>query len=81
MAEQFVEFMVMNVKDGKYEGMGRQKFRVVPRTGDYITVDENGIGQAYLVKAVLHPMEPAGTAGDLILTHAGTDLELRKSLK
>ena len=81
MAELFVEFMVMRVKDGKYEGMGRQKFRIAPRIGEYITTDEDGIGQAYVVKAVMHPMEPAGTAGDIILSHVGSDLDLRKSLK
>jgi len=75
-------FMVM-VKSatGETTGLGSHTFAVAPRTGEYVTMsDEKGIGQAYRVKAVIHPAETTTTAGDLILEHIGTDVELRKSL-
>ena len=81
-----VEFMVMSVNGingkGDMEGLGARKFQVLPVKGDFVTVDDNGgIGQAFEVIAIIHPLEEASTAGDLILRHVGTDLELRKRLK
>lgn len=81
MADQLIEFMVMTKNPLEdFEPLGSQKFRVAPRVGEYVTINENGVGQAYRVKAVIHPLEPAGTAGDLVLEHVGTDLELRMGL-
>ncbi len=77
-----VTFMVM-VKNptGKITGLGSHTFAVAPRTGEYVTMDdEKGIGQAYRVKAVIHPAEIADTTGDLILEYIGTNVELRKNL-
>jgi hypothetical protein len=77
-----IEFMVM-VKDaqGKFTGLGRHSFVVAPRTGEIVGFDDDkGIGQAYRVKAVMHPLQPTTTAGDLILEHLGTDLEFRQKL-
>jgi hypothetical protein len=36
--------------------------------------------KAYEVIAVLHPMEPGGTAGDLIVRYLGTQSELRQRI-
>lgn len=77
-----VKFVVA-VKHGESEftGLGAHQFRVAPRIGEFVTFDDKkGIGQAYKVKAVIHPLEPVETAGDLILEHIGTDLDLRLSL-
>ena len=76
-----VTFMVM-VKQSKdkIEGLGSHKFLVPPRTGEYITMnDKEGIGQAYRVTAVIHPLDVSQHAGDLILEHVGTDVDLRMS--
>ena len=77
-----IEFMVMEKKaDGEWEGLGRQSFRIAPRIGEYIDLnDEEGIGQTYEVIAVMHPMQPASTAGDLIIRHLGTGTDFRKNL-
>lgn len=77
-----IEFMVMVKRpSAEWEGLGQHQFRVAPRKGDLVTMDdENGKGQAYEVIAVIHPLEPAGTAGDLILRHIGADVEVRRRL-
>ena len=77
---KLIGFMVMLKRQGDHlEGMGFQKFLIPPRVGEYVTAnDEAGIGQAYRVIAVMHPLEPVpGSAGDLIVEHVGTDLEVR----
>jgi hypothetical protein len=75
-------FMVMVKKtDGSWEGLGSHSFAVPPRTGEYVGFDDTGgKGQAYRVKAVLHPLDPSVTAGDLILEYVSTSLDLRKKL-
>ena len=73
---------VVTVKgaDGSFRGLGPHTFVVAPRVGEYVTFeDESGTGQAYRVKAVLHPLRPL-LAGELVLEHVGTDADLRKSL-
>ena len=81
MAEsQLIEFMVMKIEDGKYEGLGQHGFRIPPRVGEFVGFnDEKGIGLSYRVVAVLHPLSPVDTAGDLILEYVGTDTEMRNS--
>jgi len=78
-----VNFMVMEkTADGHLEGLELQHFKIVPRTGEYITInDEEGMGQIYLVIAVIHPMKPAPTAGDIIVRHLGASTEFRKNLQ
>ncbi len=83
MGEEMICFVVMEKnKDGQWRGLGSHEFRIAPRTGEYVTLgDEKGIGQAYRVLAVIHPLEPVpDCAGDLILQHVGTDIEIRKDL-
>ena len=75
---EFVQFMVMELVGGKYVGLGLQRFRVAPRMNEYIGRDVDGVGQTYKVVAVMHPFEPVGPAGDLIIEHLGTDSEIRK---
>ena len=82
---QMVEFRVMshNGTDGKgsWAGLGLQKFRVPPREGDFIGVeDAANIAQVYQVVALLHPLEPTSTAGELIVKYFGTDVAFRKKL-
>jgi hypothetical protein len=75
------KFMVMSKSpDGEWGGLGSHTFAVPPRTGEYVMVAENGIEQAYKVKAVLHPLEEASTAGDLVLEYVSTATKLRKDL-
>jgi hypothetical protein len=80
--QDLVEFIVM-AKDarGDFKGLGSHHFRLAPRMGEFVTLnDDNGIGQAYEVTAVIHPLDPASAAGDLILKHIGTDVEMRMGL-
>jgi len=81
MLDQLIKFTVITKNQLEdFEPLGTQRFRIAPRVGEYVTINESGIGQAYRVKAVIHPLEPAGTAGDLILEHVGTDVEMRMGL-
>jgi hypothetical protein len=68
------EFMVfLRKSDGSVEGMGRRTFQVPPRTGEYVTTNSpNGL-EAFRIKAVIHPLEPASTAGDIVLEYVATD--------
>ena len=77
-----VAFMVMCRKaEGGWEGMGQREFAAVPQVGHFVTTnDEAGVGQAYEVVAVIHPLDPASSAGDLLLKHVSTDVELRGRL-
>jgi hypothetical protein len=77
--DKLIGFMVMVAGGEHLKGLGFQKFLIAPRVGEFVTLnDEAGIGQAYKVVAVMHPLEPVGgSAGDLILKHVGTDLEVR----
>jgi hypothetical protein len=77
-----VGFVVMVKNGATWDGLGFRLFRIVPRVGEYITMnDEAGKGQAYQVKAIFHPLEILpDCAGDLILEHAGTDVAVRGGL-
>jgi hypothetical protein len=76
-----VSFIVIEVVGGKVIGLGAHEFKVAPRTGEFVTLsDENDIGQAYRVKAVIHPLEPASHAGDIYLEYFGTNLDLISAL-
>lgn len=82
MADSTVSFIVI-VKDplAAPKGLGEKSFRVAPRVGEYVTVNNpEGVGIAYRVKAVIHPLELAPTAGDLILESAGNEIDLMQSL-
>ena len=66
--------------DGSFRDLGVHTFVVAPRVGEYVTFeDESHTGQAYRVKAVLHPLRPL-VAAELVLEHVGTDADLRKSV-
>ena len=82
MTTEMIKFIVMVKKTGgNFEGLGARRFRSAPSIGHHITLDdESGIGQAYEVIAIIHPAEPAETAGDVILRHVGTDVEMRMAL-
>jgi hypothetical protein len=76
-----IEFLVMTKDSDGIKGLGTHSFRIAPRTGEFVILDDgNHIGQAYRVKAVIHPLDFVGTAGDLILEHVGTDVEMRMSV-
>ncbi len=76
-----VSFVVMEKEAGEWRGLGVHSFAVAPRPGEYVTLaDDKGIGQAYRVKAVIHPLGLEGNAGDLVLEYVSTDVELRRSL-
>lgn len=80
--EQTVSFMVAEVSGNRHIGLGEKRFRVAPRKGDYLTIpDADGIAQNYEVVAVIHPSEPVGTAGDLLVRYMGTDVKFRGSFK
>jgi len=80
--ENGIKFLVMEKKaDGLWDGLGVHRFAIPPRTGEFVAFnDGNGKGQVYRVKAVMHPIDPTGNAGDLILEYVNTDLEFRKNV-
>ncbi len=61
MAE-FVESMLFVKLPGKqeFEGRGEQRFRLLPRTGEYISIEGDGDtkGGMFKVVGVVHPEEP-----------------------
>lgn len=74
--------MVLEKTDtGDWEGHGTQEFEVAPKTGEYISFDDNnGIGQIFEVVAVIHPLSKTMTAGDLIIRYVSDNVEFKKSL-
>ena len=77
-----VSFIVVEVSEESSRGLGQMQFRLAPRKGENITMnDENDQAQNYEVLAVIHPSEPAATAGDLLVRHTGSDVEFRQSLR
>lgn len=77
-----VEFMVLEKRgDGTWEGHGQRSFKVTPRVGEHVEMnDDKGIGQTYKIIAVVHPLEGAPTAGDLIIRHVGESTDWRGAL-
>lgn len=75
-------FMVIEKKaDGEWSGMGLRHFKVAPRVGEHIEMNDiDGIGQIYQVIAVVHPLQPAPTAGDIIIRHVTESVEFRSTL-
>ncbi len=66
-------------RDG-WEGMGTRNFRVLPRVGERIDLDVDGIGYSYEVVAVHHPLAPADAAGDVYAVRLGTITDVVKRL-
>ena len=77
-----IKFMALEKKsNGEWQGHGSHEFLATPRVGEHITMnDDEGIGQAYQIIAIMHPIAPTMTAGDLIIRHVGTDGDFRQSL-
>lgn len=75
---RMVEAMVMVQHNGKdhWEGMGSRKFAVMPRVGEFIDFDIDGIGVSYRVVMVSHPLDPATTAGDIHAVYEGKIVDL-----
>lgn len=64
--------IVKNPGRESWEGLGTHRFRVLPRVGERIDLDVDGIGYSYEVVAVHHPLEPADAAGDIFAVRIGT---------
>jgi hypothetical protein len=58
---------IVATPDGKKQGLGQHKFQTPPRIGEFITLEENGIGFIYKVLAIIHPEEPTVNVGDLYI--------------
>ncbi len=77
------EFLVIEKKpSGEKMALGSHQFEVAPRIGEVVSFDgEKGIGQAYRVIAVMHPLDPvSGSAGDLYIEHIGPEVAFRNQL-
>lgn len=80
LLERRANSMVMLQKkpNGNFEDLGQREFAIAPQLGHYVTMNDRfGIGQAYQVIAVIHPLEPDATSSNLILRHVGTSAEMR----
>jgi hypothetical protein len=71
-----VQFMVRELVDAKYVGLGLHQFRVAPRLDEFIAVEVDGKGNLYKVIAVIHPFQPTARAADLIIEYLGPESEL-----
>jgi hypothetical protein len=77
MAKGTIGFVVIEHRSDGPRGMGPKYFHVPPRVGEFFTEnDENHIGQAYRVLRVIHSVDEHTEAGDLIVEHVGTSLDL-----
>ena len=77
-----VSFIVIEVSEESPKGLGQLRFRIAPRKGENITLeDKEGQAQNYEVLAVIHPSEIAATAGDLLVRHTGSDADFRSSFR
>ncbi len=77
-----IEWIVIEKKsNGQFSALGAHKFAASPRVGEYVAMtDEEDNGQVYCVRAVIHPLDPAVSAGDLIIEYVDTELRVRKKL-
>jgi hypothetical protein len=87
-----IKAMVMLLQRDKDEigGLGELQFLVMPRVGEHITRDVEGIGQIYQVIVIHHPDEPTfyfpdkptmnGAMGDIYVVHVGNLLDHLKLL-
>lgn len=75
-------FMVIEKRaDGQWNGLGEHTFRAVPRVGEHIEMnDPHGIGQVYEVLTIIHPLNAAGNAGDIIIRHIATTTDFHTRL-
>lgn len=71
--DTIVEAMVMVKEPGatSWRGLGSKQFRVLPRVGDSIGMDVEGVGYLYQVVSVHHPIDLAATAGDVYAVRRG----------
>ena len=76
-----VVLMAKHAGGKQWEGMGTTKFRVMPRMGENVVLDIDGVGHIYKVVAVHHPDQPATCAADIYIVHIGDLLEELKRLR
>ncbi len=83
----YTAHVVLVPHDNEFARHFRQRhiqLAAVPRVGEFVTTaDRDGMGQAFVVLAVLHPANPdAGTATvELRLRHWGTSTDLFVALE
>jgi hypothetical protein len=65
--ETTVKVMLIVRHEGasKWEGMGSREYAVLPRIGESVELDVDGIGCSYRVVMVRHPETPTSNAADL----------------
>lgn len=75
--------VIVRPKDSNnWRGLGGMEFAVSPRIGEYLSInDDDGIGQAYRIVAVLHAPNMGKTIGDILAVYECTDVELRSRLR
>ena len=65
--------IVKNPGKDNWEGLGTHEFRVLPRAGERVELNIEGIGYSYEVVAVHHPLDPSPTGGvDIYAVRIGT---------
>ena len=72
---ELIEWVVIEYTPEGGRSLPGGSFRVSPRVGEIITHDEDGVGVAFEVVAVHHPLEPTTTAGDLYVKRLGNLVE------
>ena len=62
-----IDFMVMEVvEDRSVRGWGPTRFAVVPRIGEVVVRDVEGIAHVYEVLMVMHPPKPVSVGRDRV---------------
>lgn len=72
--------IVKNPGNDKWEGLGDHEFEILPRVGERILTDIDGIGYVYEVVAIVHPFDPSGSIGDVYAVRIGTITDVNARL-
>ena len=57
--------------ESNWAAFGLRSFTLAPRVGDVVGMDLHGVGYAFRVVGIHHPIEPTMTAGDLYISQIG----------
>lgn len=72
--------MVKEQGKDRWQGKGTHYFRVLPRVGDYIEKNFDGIGFLFEVVGVVHPAEVGSGAADILAVQRGLSASVRKQV-
>jgi hypothetical protein len=73
--------LIVKHKDSrKWDAGGHREFIVVPRIGEHVELNIDGVGCLYKVVSVHHPVEVTGMI-DIVAVYAGQTIDLMVQLR